>query len=43
MREWQNDQELVDKRKWLTLAVLCFSLIVIVIDNSILNVALPTL
>ena len=43
MREWQHDQELVDKRRWLTLAVLCFSLIVIVIDNSILNVALPTL
>jgi EmrB/QacA subfamily drug resistance transporter len=43
MREWQQDQELVDRRRWLTLAVLCFSLIVIVIDNSILNVALPTL
>jgi EmrB/QacA subfamily drug resistance transporter len=43
VREWQRDQELVDRRRWLTLAVLCFSLIVIIIDNSILNVALPTL
>jgi EmrB/QacA subfamily drug resistance transporter len=31
------------ERRWLILAVLCFSLLVIVLDNSILNVALPTL
>ena len=27
-------------RRWLILAVLCFSLLVIVLDNSILNVAI---
>jgi EmrB/QacA subfamily drug resistance transporter len=43
MREWQLDADHVDRRRWLTLAVLCISLIVIIIDNSILNVALPTL
>ncbi|MFN8036973.1 MAG: MFS transporter [Acidimicrobiia bacterium] len=31
------------QRRWLILGVLCFSLLVIVLDNSILNVALPTL
>ena len=30
-------------RRWLTLVVLCVSLLVIVIDNTIVNVALPTL
>ena len=30
-------------RRWWTLAVLCFSLLVIGVDNTILNVALPTL
>jgi EmrB/QacA subfamily drug resistance transporter len=30
-------------RRWLTLLVLCVSLLVIVIDNTIVNVALPTL
>ncbi len=29
--------------RWWTLAVLCISLLVIVVDNSILNVAIPTL
>ena len=43
MREWQQDADRVDRRRWLTLAVLCFSLVIIIIDNSILNVALPTL
>jgi EmrB/QacA subfamily drug resistance transporter len=32
-----------DPRRWWTLAVLCVSLLVIVIDNTIVNVALPTL
>src|SRR4051812_32269356 len=32
-----------DPRRWWTLAVLCLSLLVVGIDNSILNVALPTL
>src|SRR2546423_4471041 len=31
------------RRRWWTLAVLCFSLVVITLDNTILNVALPTL
>jgi EmrB/QacA subfamily drug resistance transporter len=43
MREWQHDSEHVQRRRWLTLAVLCLSLVVIIVDNSILNVALPTL
>src|SRR5258708_10665033 len=30
-------------RRWLTLGVLCLSLFVIVMDNTIVNVALPTL
>jgi EmrB/QacA subfamily drug resistance transporter len=32
-----------DPRRWWTLGVLCISLIVISLDNTILNVALPTL
>src|SRR4029450_11999912 len=43
MREWQHDAAHIDRRRWLTLVVLCFSLVVIIIDNSILNGALPTL
>jgi EmrB/QacA subfamily drug resistance transporter len=43
MRDWQNDAEHISRRRWLTLVVLCFSLLVIIIDNSILNVTLPTL
>jgi len=43
MRDWQHDAEHVQHRRWLTLVVLCLSLIVIIVDNSILNVALPTL
>lgn len=31
------------ERRWFILAVLCFGLLVIVLDNSILNVALPTI
>ena len=31
------------ERRWWILAVLCFSLLVIVLDNSILNVAFPTI
>jgi len=36
-------QELVYRRRWWMLAVLCLSLVVITLDNTILNVALPTL
>ena len=32
-----------DHRRWLTLAVLCVSLLIIVIDNTIVNVTLPSL
>jgi len=35
--------ERIYARRWWTLAVLCLSLIVIGVDNTILNVALPTL
>jgi EmrB/QacA subfamily drug resistance transporter len=36
-------QEQAYARRWLILGVLCFSLLVIVLDNTILNVAIPTL
>jgi EmrB/QacA subfamily drug resistance transporter len=36
-------QEHAYRRRWLILGVLCFSLLVIVLDNSIVNVAIPTL
>ena len=40
---WSSHPEVGYERRWLTLAVLCVSLLVIVIDNTIVNVALPTL
>jgi EmrB/QacA subfamily drug resistance transporter len=43
MREALKNPEIVQERRWLTLLVLCISLIVITLDNTILNVALPTL
>src|SRR3954469_19693676 len=43
MREALRDPEVAYRRRWLTLLVLCISLVVIVLDNTILNVALPTL
>ncbi len=43
MRESLRDPAVVYQRRWLTLLVLCISLIVITLDNTILNVALPTL
>ena len=36
-------EERAHERRWWILAVLCFSLLVIVLDNSILNVAIPTI
>src|SRR5215213_5114320 len=33
----------VHRRRWMTLSVLCLSLLVVVVDNTIVNVALPTL
>jgi EmrB/QacA subfamily drug resistance transporter len=38
-----RDPATVQARRWLTLLVLCISLIVITVDNTILNVAIPTL
>ena len=35
--------ELIHSRRWATLGVLCLSLLVIVVDNTIVNVALPTM
>ena len=32
-----------DRRRWFTLIVLCVSLLIIVVDNTIVNVALPSL
>ncbi|MCU1344543.1 MAG: hypothetical protein JWL70_809, partial [Acidimicrobiia bacterium] len=43
MRDALRDPDIVYRRRWLTLLVLCISLIVIVLDNTILNVAIPTL
>src|SRR4051795_5390064 len=43
MRERMRDPDFVEARRWFTLLVLCISLIVIVLDNTILNVAIPTL
>ncbi|MFV0316522.1 MAG: MFS transporter [Microthrixaceae bacterium] len=37
------DAETIHRRRWWTLLVLCLSLMVITLDNTILNVALPTL
>src|SRR6478736_778876 len=35
--------EVVHRRRWWTLGVLCVSLMVISVDNTILNVALPSI
>src|SRR5438067_9434334 len=35
--------ESLDPRRWWALGVLCLSLLIVGIDNSILNVAIPTL
>ena len=43
MRDALRDPAIVYRRRWLTLLVLCISLIVITLDNTILNVAIPTL
>src|SRR6476469_6723189 len=43
MRQALKDPEIVYHRRWLTLLVLCISLVVITLDHTILNVALPTL
>ena len=35
--------ERIHERRWWTLAVLCISLVVISVDNTILNVAVPSI
>ena len=39
----ERAQERAYERRWWILVVLCFSLLVIVLDNTILNVAIPTI
>jgi EmrB/QacA subfamily drug resistance transporter len=39
----KQEPERIRRLRWATLLVLCISLIVIVLDNTILNVAIPTL
>src|SRR3954451_17496397 len=39
----ERAQARAEERRWWILAVLCFSLLVIVLDNTILNVAIPTI
>src|SRR6476660_1105904 len=43
MRKALRNPDLVYRRRWLTLLVLCISLIVITLDNTNLNVAILTL
>src|SRR3954451_13322435 len=37
------DDKTIHDRRWWTLAVLCLSLVMVVVGNTVLNVALPTL
>ncbi len=39
----QRIQAKAHQRRWWILAVLCFSLLIIIVDNSVLNVAIPTI
>jgi EmrB/QacA subfamily drug resistance transporter len=39
----QADLATIHRRRWFTLATLCLSLVIIVMDNTILNVAIPSL
>ncbi len=41
--ELDATEERMHRRRWRTLAVLCLTLVMISVDNTILNVALPTL
>jgi len=43
VRDQVNKPDEVHRDRWITLVVLCVSLLVIVLDNTILNVALPRL
>ncbi len=37
------DRDLVHERRWLILPVLCLSILIVVVDNTVVNVALPSL
>ncbi len=37
------DEDVIHRRRWWTLSVLCLSLVMIIVGNTVLNVALPTL
>ena len=37
------DQDIIHRRRWGTLGVLCLSLVMVIVGNTVLNVALPTL
>lgn len=37
------DQETIHRRRWWTLVALCLSLVLVIVGNTVLNVALPTL
>ncbi|MCC6434911.1 MAG: MFS transporter [Acidimicrobiales bacterium] len=37
------DRHTINRRRWLILGVLCLSMFLVVVDNTIVNVALPTL
>lgn len=39
----RTPRQVADRRRWWALAVLCLSLVLITLDNTVLNVALPTL
>jgi len=43
LRARLKDPAYVNERRWLTLVVICVGLMVITLDNTILNVAIPTL
>src|SRR3954468_23127922 len=43
MNDLATDQTTAYRRRWWVLGVLCMSLLIVGIDSSILNVALPTL
>jgi EmrB/QacA subfamily drug resistance transporter len=42
-RTGSTEERQADTRRWLVLGVMCLSLLLIVMDNTIVNVALPTL
>jgi hypothetical protein len=42
-REVTQEKGLVGAHKWWILSVLCISVLLVAIDNTIVNVALPTL